>query len=225
MCATCRSIIARVCSTADRRADDAQYGERVADRRQRVAQLVREHRQEFVLPPIGLAQTLLADAQRFVIALFRQIGDGQAPRSPGFWKSGHRDISRERRPVVTLQENLVTLAVGPVRLDQTLQRGGARRRGQRSDVHANQGARHAADHFRKALVRVDDQAVVVGHDCALRHALDQQPVQAIRGLQREDLLAVSRFDHEGIDLAAADGEHRFLRIGQARSQLGQLGSK
>ena len=40
-------------------AGDAQRVQRVADRRQRVAQLVRERRQELVLAPVGLAQRVL----------------------------------------------------------------------------------------------------------------------------------------------------------------------
>src|SRR5262249_371107 len=38
----------------------AEDGERVADRRERVAQLVRQHRHEVVLATVGLAQRLLA---------------------------------------------------------------------------------------------------------------------------------------------------------------------
>jgi hypothetical protein len=42
---------------------ELQDGSGVAYRVQRVAQLVRQHRQELVLPPVGLAQRLLGEVE------------------------------------------------------------------------------------------------------------------------------------------------------------------
>ena len=63
-CATWRSITSRAASarSSPSAGADAQDLERVADRRQRVAQLVRQHGEELVLAPVGLAQRLLGAA-------------------------------------------------------------------------------------------------------------------------------------------------------------------
>ena len=68
-CCSCRSMIASARSFNDSSCPGPSHQfERIANRRQRIAQLVRQRRQELVLPPIGLAQHFLERACRSVMS-------------------------------------------------------------------------------------------------------------------------------------------------------------
>ncbi len=60
MCSTWRSMMACACSrSASGLAALPRHRDRVTDRRERVAQLVRQHGEELVLAPVRLAQRFL----------------------------------------------------------------------------------------------------------------------------------------------------------------------
>ena len=100
---SCRSITSLRCrSRSDRRIDDGQQLDAGFDRRERIAQLVRERGEEFVLATIGLPQRLLGESQLFELipnpilpaAAAQRSLDRADERTPGSRSIQNRDVGQ-----------------------------------------------------------------------------------------------------------------------------------
>jgi hypothetical protein len=181
-----------------------------ADGTQRVAKLVREHGEEFVL---GLTLALH----------FRQRADIRDDQRPIFDPvQGHaadRKMSVDQSPAAV--EACPKLA-GSLE-NQGVQAHAIGRFHEPIDGRADRVLQRRVHQIRKALVAIDDVAVPVQRGGAFLHLLDQRAVRRIRAAERVHPLARAVHDQERIHFAVADGAQRLLRFGEARPQLCESG--
>ena len=176
-----------VAAVAHRRAGrglELQDGHRVAYRRQRIAQLVREHREEF----IHLARRMLEIAQPAAFGhVARHLGKSQMV-AVGTAYGRNDDVGPERRAVLAHAPALFLGAALQQRVVQLL--------GRQPRSHVLAAKEHAVvlaydllrgialDELRAAVPALDLAQRVQHVDCIVAHALDQQPEALLALAQR-----------------------------------------
>jgi hypothetical protein len=171
----------------------------IANRRDGIAQLVRQHRQELVLAA-PLHQQL------FPQLLLAQIGHDQAIHVVVGVEADtvHRRHDRHHRPVRRPQ---LDLAAGGSVADLLSQRGeeivGVPRR-EREDLRPDDRRALGLHELREVRVAVDDEARRVERHRAVLHLFDHRPVEQVGAAQAVDPLLRRLPDDEGVDLALAD---------------------
>jgi hypothetical protein len=170
-----------------------------ANWRKRVAQLVREHRQELVFPSIGVTQLLLAVAQGFFsIAAFALHPDalGQVThetrkprRTAGIDERGDRNLDRE----------FVSVGMEPARLDAAIEKRALARsqvmlqpapmlvaqifgNHELGQLLANHIGLGMAEHALGRGIELGDDAAVIHRDHAVERGIDNRAHPPLRGL-------------------------------------------
>ena len=181
---------------------------RALDRAERIAQLVRQHGEEFVLGAVlALRSRQRADVAEDQRAMFDIVEHDARQRDLDF--GGFLSVEHQPRLV----------AAGAV-FEHGAQDFAFGRRQELADRSAEDLLERHAHQVGEALVAVDDVAGEGERGRAFLHALDQRAIGRVGAAQREHApLAVFVGEQQRVDLAAVDGLQVALRLEQARAQF------
>jgi hypothetical protein len=115
-----------------------------------------------------------------------------------------------------------TVAPDRVRTADLVQPDGVAARGEDGQGLAQDRIPGRGQQLRQAAVGVEDQALRRERRRPVPHVLDEHPVRAVGGGQREHLpVRPATDDDEGVDLAGADGPEGVFSVFQAGERIGE----
>ena len=171
-----------------------------ADGTQRIAQLVRQHRQELVFRPVvALGAVAFASG----LEKFTEIRDDQVQAAfTGRASRGQRETHIEVDRAGARQGAAAAAAAGQ---EKTLELALVGLAYEPIERTANDRLDGFVHHRREARVGVEDVAATTENDGAFLHLFHEVAVRLIGAVQRIDLASAGAFDDKGIDLARANG--------------------
>ncbi len=192
-----------------------QHSDGAADRAERIAQLVREHRQELVLG-VAVAHRAVAIAPGF--EQLAQVGDDQAQVADTLRRHGRREreIDLDGRPVRGRQSAPPGSVAGAQERREIDSVGFGH---EAADVPAKHRLQRLADECRESRVGVQNVAGLREDDGALAHLFHEVAVWLLGAVQRVDLVASRAADDERVDLTFPKRLKRFLGFREAGEEV------